>query len=128
MARRDPNFPRYSADRPLYGAFRKNHLVCFLQLVKAGTAKYPGAQEIIAAAREVAVEEFASTSSTTASRWTPGRTRLSGPTSTPSRRSWRRATFFAAFAFAEDEMSFFQRLSAGSLRLQATPKQSLEEL
>eukprot|EP00969_Alexandrium_andersonii_P150321 6647121-Alexandrium_andersonii.AAC.1 len=58
MARRDPNLPRYSPDRALYGTFRKNHLVCLLQLVKAGTAMYPGTQEIIAAARGADTEEL----------------------------------------------------------------------
>eukprot|EP00969_Alexandrium_andersonii_P328064 14496635-Alexandrium_andersonii.AAC.1 len=58
MARRDPLLPRYSPDRQLYGTFRKNHLVCLLQLIKAGSAKYPGIQETIAAARGADTEEL----------------------------------------------------------------------
>eukprot|EP00969_Alexandrium_andersonii_P128385 5673217-Alexandrium_andersonii.AAC.1 len=58
MAPRGPNLPRYSPDRALYGTFRKNQQVCLLQLAKAGTAMFPGAQEIIAAARGADTEEL----------------------------------------------------------------------
>eukprot|EP00969_Alexandrium_andersonii_P077292 3408055-Alexandrium_andersonii.AAC.1 len=58
MARAGPILPRHSLDRPLYGTFRKNHLVCLLQLVKAGSAKFAGSEEVIAAVRGPGAEEL----------------------------------------------------------------------
>eukprot|EP00969_Alexandrium_andersonii_P188133 8313289-Alexandrium_andersonii.AAC.1 len=39
-----PLLPQY-AKKPLLGVFRKNHLIAFLQLLKSGTATWPGTLE-----------------------------------------------------------------------------------